>query len=70
VSRLKAQPMIRTFSYNGLTLPDIDVNRTPEQIRDLYSATYPEITTAVIEGPEAVDGVLRYKLTRAVGTKG
>ena len=70
MSRLKAQPMIRTFSYNGLTLPDIDVNRTPEQIRDLYSATYPEIATAVIEGPEAVDGVLRYKLTRAVGTKG
>ena len=31
---------------------------TPEQVRDFYSSSYPEITTASIEGPEVVDGVL------------
>jgi PRTRC genetic system protein C len=31
---------------------------------------YPEITTAAIEGPEAVDGALKFTFTRALGTKG
>jgi PRTRC genetic system protein C len=60
----------RRFSYLGLQLPDPDPKLTPEQVRDLYSATYPELTTAAIEGPEATGGTLQYKLTRAIGTKG
>lgn len=60
----------RSFSYNKLHLPDPDVRLSPEQVRDLYAATYPEITTAVIEGPEASGDTLHYKFTRAIGTKG
>ncbi len=61
----------RSFSYNGLRLPDPDSRLTPEQVRDLYaSSTYPEITTAVIEGPDASGGTLHFKFTRAIGTKG
>ena len=60
----------RLFSYLGLELADLDARMTPEQIRDAYSNLYPEITTASIEGPEVVDGVLHFKLTRALGTKG
>ena len=50
----------RKFTYNGLHLPDPDPKLTPEQVRDAYSATYPEITTAAIEGPEAPGGTLRF----------
>lgn len=67
---VETRAMDRTFVYNGLHLPDPDPKLTPEQVRDAYSATYPEITTAAIEGPEATGGTLRYKFTRAIGTKG
>lgn len=68
---IQTRIMDRSFSYQGLVLPDFDPGLTPEQIRDAYSATYPEITTAAVEGPEATaDGTLRYKFTRAIGTKG
>jgi hypothetical protein len=32
--------------------------------------SYPDITTAAIEGPEAVGNKLIYRLTRAIGSKG
>ncbi|MBV9308221.1 MAG: PRTRC system protein C [Acidobacteriaceae bacterium] len=59
----------RRFVYNGLHLPDPNPKLTPEQVRDAYAVTYPEITTAAIEGPEIMEGTLRYKFTRAIGTK-
>ena len=67
---MQVEPMSRVFSYAGLRLADPDERLTPEQVRDFYSSSYPEITTASIEGPEAVDGVLKFKFTRALGTKG
>lgn len=67
---MQISPMLRTFFYSGLQLPDPDNRLTPEQVRDFYASAYPEITTASIEGPEASDGTLKYKFTRALGTKG
>ena len=67
---VQTRPLERTFSYMGLQLPDLDRALTPEQIRDAYSAQYPEITTAVIEGPDASGDKLVYKFVRAIGTKG
>jgi PRTRC genetic system protein C len=61
--------MPRIFRYSGLTLPDID-GLDVESVRSLYAATYPEITTAALTGPEAVDGKLIYTFTKAIGTKG
>jgi PRTRC genetic system protein C len=52
----------------GLQLADPDPALTPEQVRDAYAAQYPEITTAVIEGPDASGDKLVF--TRAIGTKG
>ena len=60
----------RTFRYNGLVLPDPDRRLTPEQVRDTYAAQYPEITTAVIEGPDTSGETLEFKFSRAIGTKG
>lgn len=67
---MQIEPMCREFSYCSLQLADPDGRLTPEQVRDFYSSSYPEITTASIEGPEAVDGVLKFRFVRALGTKG
>lgn len=67
---IQTRVLPRSFSYMGLQLGDPDPTLTPEQVRDVYSAQYPEITTAVIEGPDATGDKLVYKFTRAIGTKG
>ena len=41
----------REFSYNGMTLADPGTQFTPDQVRDMYTAQYPELTTAAVEGP-------------------
>ena len=67
---MQVEPLTRRFYYLGLELPDLDPRLTPEQVRDSYGGLYPEITTATIEGPEVVDGMLKFTLSRALGTKG
>jgi PRTRC genetic system protein C len=67
---MQVEPMSREFSYRGLRLGDPDDRLTPEQVRDFYCSSYPEITSASIEGPEVVDGVLKFKFTPVLGTKG
>ncbi|HZQ54849.1 MAG TPA: PRTRC system protein C [Bryobacteraceae bacterium] len=66
---IQTRVLPRSFSYMGLQLADPDPALTPEQVRDAYAAQYPEITTAVIEGPDASSDKLVYKLVRAIGTK-
>lgn len=66
---MKIETAKRVFNYNGVTLADPDPGSTPESVRDFYSALYPEITTAAIEGPEEKAGNLHYTFRRAVGTK-
>jgi PRTRC genetic system protein C len=68
---MKVDALERGFRYNGgLRLPDPNPNLTVEEAIDLYATTYPEITTAAVEGPEVVGNKLVYRLTRAIGTKG
>lgn len=67
---IKVMEMVRSFSYNGVSLPDPGKNLTPEQVRDVFSATYPELTTAAIEGPEMKGAKLVFSFRKAVGTKG
>ena len=67
---IKVETLRRTFSYNGITLPDPNSQFTPEQVREMYVTTYPELATAAIEGPRPVDGGMEYTFTRAVGAKG
>ena len=45
---ITVQKLQRSFAYNGIALPDPGCELSPEQVRDVYSATYPEITTASI----------------------
>ena len=66
----KVQALPRIFSYNGITLPDPNPDFTPEQVREMYVTTYPELATAAVEGPKVTDRGIEYTLTRAVGAKG
>jgi PRTRC genetic system protein C len=58
--------MTRSFRYAGLILPDPATDLDVESVRSLYAASYPEITTAALTGPEAVDGTLVYTFTKAI----
>jgi PRTRC genetic system protein C len=62
--------LIREFTYNGVNLVDPGPTFTPDEVRDLYCAQYPELTTAAIDGPEYSGDVMRFKFVRAAGAKG
>jgi PRTRC genetic system protein C len=67
---IKLTQLERTFTYNGISLPDPGTALTLEQVRDVYSAAFPEIVSASIEGPEQKNGKLLYTFRKAVGSKG
>ena len=60
----------RSFRYAGITLPDPNGRLDVESVRSLYAATYPEITTAALTGPETVDGKLVYTFTKSIEIRG
>jgi PRTRC genetic system protein C len=64
------QSLERSFTYNGVVLPDPGPALALEEVRDVYSATFPEIVSASIEGPEQKNGKLVYAFRKAVGSKG
>lgn len=67
---LQTEAAVRVFSYAGAELPDPGPHMSPEQVRDLYSASFPEIVSAQIEGPTRNGNKLVYEFRRAAGTKG
>ncbi|SAL48678.1 hypothetical protein AWB68_02392 [Caballeronia choica] len=62
--------LTREFVYNGVTLADPGHTFTPDDVRDLYSAQYPELTTAAIDGPGYSGEVMSFTFVRAAGAKG
>lgn len=62
--------LLREFVYNGMTLMDPGPAFSADAVRDLYTAQYPELTTATVDGPEIAGEVARYKFVRAAGAKG
>lgn len=67
---LEVKALAREFSYNGMTLMDPGAQFTPDQVRDMYTAQYPELTTAAVDGPEHTGDVVRFTFVRAAGAKG
>lgn len=67
---IETKVLTRTFSYSGMTLPDPGKGLSPEEVRDVYAATYPELISAAIEGPEKRGENLVYTFKKGVGTKG
>ena len=66
---IQITPLKRCFRYNGIQLPDVP-NLSNEQVRDLYSAQYPELTNSDIELGAVHQGTQDITFRRAVGTKG
>ena len=66
---IEVKEIVRRYRYNGVTLPEV-AGMGPKEIRDLYSAQYPELVSAEIDTGEIVDGVQEITFKRAVGTKG
>ena len=66
---IEVKEIVRRYRYNGVTLPDV-AGMSAKEIRDFYSAQYPELVSAEIETGEVVDGVQDITFKRAVGTKG
>ena len=67
---MKIAQLIREFSYNGMTLLDPGLAFSPDDVKDVYSAQYPELTTATVDGPEITGETARYTFVRAAGAKG
>jgi PRTRC genetic system protein C len=61
------------FEKNGkkIKLNDIGRDKKPEAVMAFYSEMYPELTTAVVEGPETNSkGEYQYRFVTKLGTKG
>ena len=67
---LKVEPITREFRYSGRRLADPGPALTPDQVRDVYAAQYPELANAAIEGPELTAGKQVYSFTCSIGAKG
>jgi len=64
------ETMVREFRYDEVRLPDPNPRLSVDEVRTAFSATYPEIATAALTGPEAVGNKLVYHFAKAIGTKG
>lgn len=67
---IEATVVKRKFRFQGIELEDPGPHMTADQVRDLYSVAYPELTTAEITclGIENDHQVFEFK--KKVGDKG
>jgi PRTRC genetic system protein C len=66
---IEISPIRRVFRYNGIALPDVP-GLDPREVRDLYSAQYPELVSAEVEAGEVRNGEQEFIFRKAVGVKG
>jgi PRTRC genetic system protein C len=67
---LEVTQIIRTFNFNGVSLPDPGPDFTPQEVQEMYVNMYPDLSTAVLSEPEYSGDKVSYKFVRNVGTKG
>lgn len=67
---LTVAKMTRVFQFQGIRLPDPNPSMTVDEVKALYATQYPELATAVVNGPEATGDKMRYTFDRAIGSKG
>jgi PRTRC genetic system protein C len=67
---LTVAKMTRTFDFLGVRLPDPNPSMGVDDVKAFYAAQYPELATAVVNGPEATGDKMRYTFDRAIGSKG
>lgn len=59
----------REFHYEDEILPDPDPSMTPQEVISFYSAKYPALVAGHVEETDDKDGVMIYKIGKAIGTK-
>jgi PRTRC genetic system protein C len=67
---LTVTKMSRVFQFQGIRLPDPNPEMSVDEVKALYAAQYPELATAIVNGPEASGDKMRYTFERAIGSKG
>lgn len=67
---IEVKKLSRTFTFNGANLPDPGEAFSPEEVKDIYSNQYPDLSTAIVNEPTISGDVATYTFTRNVGTKG
>lgn len=67
---LSVTGLTRKFKHGNITLTDPNPAMTPDWVIGFYANTYPELTTATIDGPEIKDREAVYEFKTTVGTKG
>lgn len=67
---IQVQALKRTFSFNDVPLNDPGLDFTVDEVKEVYSAQYPDLITALTEGPELKDDVAHYRFVRNIRTKG
>lgn len=60
----------RVFQFKALKLEDPGNHLSPADVRDYYSAHYPELTGAAIKGPKVEGNKEIWTFEGKVGTKG
>ncbi|MEC4718309.1 PRTRC system protein C [Noviherbaspirillum sp. CPCC 100848] len=60
----------RVFNYCGIALPDPNPAYTPEEVKEHYTAVYPELVNASVEGGDFDGTNQAFAFRRGTGTKG
>lgn len=65
-------PRVFLYDQQGskLVLSDPSITMQPEAVLNMYAQTYPELTTAKIEGPEIKNDRVEFTFQAMLGTKG
>lgn len=63
-------PLKRIFEFNGVRWEDPGPEFSVEEVRETMSIMYPDLTTAIVDGPEITGDAAVYKFVRNVGAKG
>ncbi|ULH18111.1 PRTRC system protein C (plasmid) [Deinococcus sp. KNUC1210] len=68
----QARVMKRVFKFDGKVLDDPNPTMSPEQVKQFYSPTYPELLTAGIGSPveDLKTGTVTIELIKQYGRKG
>ncbi len=64
------QTLTRTFKLKDVVLADPDINWSEKQVKEFYSAQYPELNNANISAPEYTEDAIVYNFETNLGTKG
>lgn len=66
----KVTVMKRFFEYSGMMLEDLGTDKSPEEIKDMYAAHYPELVNADIKGPERNGEIEKWTFKARLAPKG